>query len=90
MGTRTKRWLIGGWLALVLGGWFLADTMDDGITPTGGPQPSPTASPTPSALPDTSGGGGCPPEPSPSPSTETSDEVTVTLCVTDRATTSDD
>ncbi|NDZ77615.1 hypothetical protein G3I19_03560 [Streptomyces sp. SID10853] len=45
-GRQLRRWLLGGWLVLVVGGWTLTQTLDAGIRPTNGPSPSTTARPT--------------------------------------------
>ncbi|MFD7409300.1 hypothetical protein ACFV7R_43235 [Streptomyces sp. NPDC059866] len=57
MSRRTKGWLIGGWLVLVVVGWSFTESINDGIEPTSGPRPEPSSSssssgcsaPTPSA-----------------------------------------
>ncbi|MFC9313991.1 hypothetical protein ACFTWR_06455 [Streptomyces nigra] len=57
MSRRTKGWLIGGWLVLVVVSWSFTESINDGIEPASGPQPEPSSSssssgcsaPTPSA-----------------------------------------
>ncbi|GAA3502213.1 hypothetical protein GCM10019016_093210 [Streptomyces prasinosporus] len=58
MSRRTKGWLVGGWLVLVVAGWSFTESINDGIEPTSGPRPEPSSSssspecPTPSADPE--------------------------------------
>ncbi|WP_437093736.1 hypothetical protein [Streptomyces sp. enrichment culture] len=62
MSRRTKGWLVGGWLVLVVAGWSFTESINDGIEPTSGPRPEPSSSssssgcptPTPSADPERS------------------------------------
>jgi CCR4-NOT transcriptional regulation complex NOT5 subunit len=57
MSRRTKGWLIGGWLVLIVFSWSFTESINDGIAPTSGPRPEPSSSssssgcsaPTPSA-----------------------------------------
>lgn len=44
MGRRTKGWLFGGWLVLVVAGWSVTESVNDGIEPTSGPRPEPSSS----------------------------------------------
>ncbi|MDQ8704463.1 hypothetical protein RCO28_18495 [Streptomyces sp. LHD-70] len=39
-----KRWMVGGWLVLVIGAWAFTESIDDGIEPSSGrTEPTPTA-----------------------------------------------
>jgi hypothetical protein len=44
MSRRTKGWLIGGWLVLVLASWSFTESINDGIEPTSSPRPKPSSS----------------------------------------------
>ncbi|GAA4044599.1 hypothetical protein [Streptomyces shaanxiensis] len=44
MSRRAKGWLVGGWLVLVVAGWSVTESMNDGIEPTSGPRPGPSSS----------------------------------------------
>ncbi|MFE9021970.1 hypothetical protein ACFYNL_25900 [Streptomyces sp. NPDC007808] len=48
MSGRTRAWLIGGWLVLVVGGWSFTESIDDGIEPTSGPRPKSSSPKSPS------------------------------------------
>lgn len=44
MSRRTKGWLVGGWLVLVVASWSFTESINDGIEPTSGPRPKPSSS----------------------------------------------
>lgn len=62
MSRRTKGWLVGGWVVLVVASWSFTESINDGIEPTSGPRPERSSSssasgcptPTPSADPERS------------------------------------
>ncbi|MGW6910358.1 hypothetical protein [Streptomyces sp. NPDC054940] len=47
MSGRSKGWLVGGWLVLVVAGWSVTESMNDGIEPTSGPRPKSSSSSSP-------------------------------------------
>lgn len=51
MSRRTKGWLVGGWLVLVVAGWSFTESINDGIEPTPGPRPEPSSSSSSSGCP---------------------------------------
>ncbi|MDG9717358.1 hypothetical protein [Streptomyces sp. DH24] len=51
MSRRTKGWLVGGWLVLVVAGWSFTESINDGIEPTSGPRPEPASSASPRCSP---------------------------------------
>ncbi|MHA5050265.1 hypothetical protein [Streptomyces sp. SD15] len=65
MSRRTKGWLIGGWLVLVVVSWSFTESINDGIEPTPGPRPEPSSS---------SSSSGCS-APTPTPSADTERDV---------------